>query len=94
MIGATCVPADIHHPTDLLFVNEARELIETLMDVMHPEVRESFGDKLLTHRKYARKQFLAVTKKKRLRIDEIRKEISHQLGYLKRNRASIDTLTD
>jgi len=93
LIDATCVPADIRHPTDLSLLNEARELTETLIDAMHAQVRISFGHKPRTHRKQARRQFLAVAKKKRPRINKIRKAIKQQLGHLKRNLASIDALT-
>ena len=92
LIDATCVPVDIRHPTDLSLLNEAREVTETLIDAMHPQVRESFGHKPRTHRKQARQQFLAVAKKKRPRINKIRKAIKQQLGHLKRNLASIDGL--
>jgi hypothetical protein len=68
LIDATCVPADIRHPTDLSLLNVdavfsegvARELTETLIDAMHSQVRESFGHKPRTHRKQARQHFLAV----------------------------------
>ena len=60
LIDATCVPADIRHPTDLSLLNEARELTETLIDAMHSQVRDAFGHKPRTHRKQARQQFLAV----------------------------------
>jgi IS5 family transposase len=93
LIDATCAPADIRHPTDLSLLNEARELTETLIDAMHLQVRESFGHKPRTHRKQARQQFLAVAKKKRPRINKIRKAIKQQLGHLKRNLASIDAMT-
>lgn len=93
LIDATCVPADIRHPTDLSLLNEARELTETLIDTMHLQVRDSFGHKPRTHRKQARQQFLAVAKKKRPRINKIRKAVKQQLGHLKRNLASIDALT-
>jgi len=93
LIDATCVPADIRHPTDLSLLNEARELTETLIDAMILQVRESFGHKPRTHRKQARQQFLAVAKKKRSRINKIRKAIKQQLGHLKRNLASIDAMT-
>jgi hypothetical protein len=93
LIDATCVPADIRHPTDLSLLNEGRELTETLIDAMYLQVRESFGHKPRTHRKQARQQFLAVAKKKRPRILKIRKAIKQQLGHLKRNLASIDALT-
>ncbi len=35
LIDATCAPADIRHPTDLSLFNEAREMTETPIDVMH-----------------------------------------------------------
>jgi IS5 family transposase len=53
-------------------------LTKTLIDKLHPQVRQSFGHKPQTYRKQARKQFLAVAKKKRLRIDKIRKTISSE----------------
>ena len=92
LIDATCAPVDIRHPTDLSLLNEAREVTEILIDAMHPQVRQSFGHKPRTHRKQARQQFLAVAKKKKPRINKIRKAIKQQLGHLKRNLASIDGL--
>jgi transposase, IS5 family len=92
LIDATCTPVDIRYPTDLSLLNEAREVTEILIDVMHPQVRESFGHKPRTHRRKARQQFLAVAKKKKPRINKIRKAIRQQLGHLKRNLASIDAL--
>jgi hypothetical protein len=65
---------------------------EILIDAMHPQIRERFGHKPRTHRKQARQQFLAVAKKKRPRINKIRKAIKQQLGHLKRNLSSIDAL--
>lgn len=91
-IDATCAPADIRHPTDLSFLNEAREVTEKLIDAMHPQVRETFGLKPRTHRKKARQKFLAMAKKKRPRIAKIRKAIKQLLGHLDRNLASIDAL--
>jgi hypothetical protein len=93
LIDATCIPADIRHPTDLSLLNEARELTETLIDAMHSQARDIFGHKPRTHRKQARQQFLAVAKKKKPRINKIRKAIRQQLGHLRRNLASIDALT-
>jgi hypothetical protein len=48
---------------------------EKLIDAMHPSVRDGFGAKPRTHRRNARKQFLADAKKKRPRINKIRKAI-------------------
>jgi hypothetical protein len=92
LIDATCAPVDIRYPTDLSLLNEAREVTEILIDAMHPQIRERFGHKPRTHRKQARQQFLAVAKKKRPRINKIRKAIKQQLGHLKRNLSSIDAL--
>jgi IS5 family transposase len=92
LIDATCAPVDIRYPTDLSLLNEAREVTEILIDAMHPQIRERFGHKPRTHRKQARQQFLAVSKKKRPRINKIRKAIKQQLGHLKRNLSSIDAL--
>ena len=93
LIDAICVLADIRHPTDLSLLNEARESTETLIDAMHSQARDAFGHKPRTHRKQARQQFLAVAKKKKPRINKIRKAIKQQLGHLRRNLASIDALT-
>jgi IS5 family transposase len=92
LIDATYAPVDIRYPTGLSLLNEAREVTEILIDAMHPQVRDSFGHKPRTHRKQARQQFLAVTKKKRPRISKIRKAITQQLGYIKRNLSSTDAL--
>ena len=92
LIDATCVPVDIRHPTDLSLLNEAREVTEILIDAMHPQVKVSFGHKPRTHRKQARQQFLAVAKKKKPRLNKIRRAIKQQLGHLKRNLVSIDAL--
>jgi hypothetical protein len=92
LIDATCIPADIRYPTDLSLLNEAREVTEKLIDAMHPQIRQSFGEKPRTHRKKARQQFLAVAKKKRPRISNIRKAIKQQLCHLESSWASIDAL--
>jgi hypothetical protein len=92
LIDATCAPVDIRHPTDLSLLNEARELTEILIDAMHPQIKENYRHKPRTHRKQARQQFLAVAKKKKPRLNKIRKAIKQQLGHLKRNLASIDAL--
>ena len=91
---------DIRYPTDLSLLNVdgvfsegvAREVTEVLIDSMDKTVRESFDHKPRTHRQQARQQFLAVAKKKRPRINKIRRAIKQQLAYLRRNLTSIDAL--
>jgi len=51
LIDATCAPSDIRRLTDFSLVNEAREMIEALIDAMHSKVRDTFGHK--PHRKPA-----------------------------------------
>lgn len=92
LIDATCVPADIRYPTDLSPLNEVGEVTDKPIDAKHPQIRECFGDKLHTHRKKARLEFLAVATKKRPRINKICNAIQQQLGHLVRNPASIDAL--
>jgi transposase, IS5 family len=82
LIDATCTPADIRYLTDLSLLNEAREVTEKLIDEMHPPVRDGFGAKPRMHRRKARQQFLTVAKKKRPRINKIRKAIKQQLAHL------------
>jgi len=92
LIDSTCSHVDICQPIDLSLHNKAWEATEILTDAMHPQIRQSFGHKPRTYRIQARQQFLAVAKKKRTRINKIRKAIRQQPGHLKRNLASIDTL--
>jgi hypothetical protein len=92
LIDATCVPSDIRHPTDLSLLNEARETTKKLIDEMHRQVRDAYGHKPRTHRRKARRQFLAVARQKRPRRDKIRKAIGQQLRHLERNLASIAAL--
>jgi len=94
LIDATCVPADIRHPIDPTLLNQARDSTVTLIDAMRMQVKDSLGPKPRIHRKQARQQFLAMAKKKRTRLNKIRKAIKQQLGHLKRNLASIDALTN
>ena len=35
LVDATCIPADIRYPTDLGLLNEAREKLEDILDVLH-----------------------------------------------------------
>lgn len=65
MLDATCAPADLAYPTDLKLMNEAREKLEVIIDVLHqPHVG---GEKKpRTYRKNARKHYLAIAKRRRV----------------------------
>lgn len=39
LVDATCVPADIRYPTDLGLLNESREKLEDIIDILHGSLR-------------------------------------------------------
>lgn len=91
IVDATCCPADIAYPTDLNLLNDAREKTQEMIDVMHaPSVGVSAKPR--TYREKARKDYLAVSKKKNPGVKKIRKAIGKQLGYLRRNLRIIEEM--
>ena len=84
MVDATCTPADIRYPTDLSLLNEAREKLERIIDLLH-EPYMGKVKKVRTYRRQARRDYLAVARKRKPRKQEIRKAIRKQLGYVGRN---------
>jgi len=89
LIDATAAPADITYPTDLKLLNQAREKTEDIIDILH---RPFVGElkKPRTYRKVARREYLEVTKLKKVPKSKRRGAIRKQLGYLKRNLDYID----
>ncbi len=83
LIDATVAPADIKYPTDLDLLNEAREKSEKLIDKLHDSA--SGEKKPRTYRKTARKEYIAITRRKNKPAKMIRKTMKKQAGYLKRN---------
>ncbi len=83
LIDETVAPADIKYPTDLDLLNEAREKSKKLIDKLHDPV--SGKKKPRTYREIARKEYLAITKRKNKPAKKIRKAMKKQTGYLKRN---------
>ena len=92
LIDATCAPADIAYPTDLGLLNEAREKTEAIIDVLHAP-KTGKKAKPRTYRVKARKQYLAVAKKKSPGRKALRKAIRQQLSHVRRNLKSIETLS-
>jgi hypothetical protein len=89
LVDATCTPADITFPTDLKILNTAREKSEEVIDILHRPLKGR-QKKPRTYRKKARKEFLSVTKSKKVSRSKRRKAIRKQLGYLRRNLKNID----
>lgn len=66
IIDATCAPADIRYPTDLSLLNEAREKLEMIIDILY----EPFKGQMVkprTYRRNARKDYLSQAKAKNWR---------------------------
>jgi len=93
IVDATCTPADITYPTDLNLLNEGREKTEEMIDTMHSPL---IGKKRKprTYRQKARRDYLAVAKRKNPGYKKIRKAIGKQLRYLKRNLHNIEQMAD
>jgi hypothetical protein len=92
IFDATACPQDIAYPTDLNLLNDAREKLEELIDIVYkPTLHRS---KPRTYREVARKTYLHTAQKKRPGHKVIRKAIREQLNYVRRDINSIHTLLD
>jgi IS5 family transposase len=93
IIDATCAPADIHFPTDLNLLNEAREKLEEIIDTLYDCVREQ-GKIPRTYRQVARTDYLQVAKQKKVTYKALRKAIGKQLHYVARDLRSVEKLVN
>ena len=73
-------------------MNRSREESERLIDIIYSQTQIEIKPR--TYRKKARREFLSLAMKKKKTRREIRSIISRQLGYLKRNIATIMSLLD
>lgn len=90
IIDATCAPSQIKYPQDTELLNDAREASEGLIDALH-----TVGTlKPRTYRRKARKDYLSVARSRKPGVKKIRKAISRQLGYLRRNLESLRRLAE
>lgn len=93
VIDATCVPEDMKYPTDLGLLNDAREISERIIDRLWEDGRPvSVGQgirKPRTYRCKARKAFLSIIRQKKPKSSVLCRGISQQIGFLKRNLATI-----
>jgi transposase, IS5 family len=92
LIDATACPQDIAYPTDLNLLNDAREKSEELLDIVFES--STLESKPRNYRKVARKDYLKTAQKKRKSRKDIREANRKQLGYLRRNIASINHVLD
>ena len=87
----TVAPQNITYPTDLKFLNAAREKSEELIDKLY-SLSLHGETKVRTYRQIARKDFLNTAKRKAKSIKVIYKANGSQLRYLKRNLGHIEFL--
>ncbi|MGI5986156.1 MAG: transposase [Oscillospiraceae bacterium] len=92
ILDATCVPADIHYPTDAGVLNDARKKSEHLIDVLH--AHSGGGKKPRTYLQVARKNYLTLVHNKRPSFRLIRKTQRSQLQYLRRNLSHLERMTE
>lgn len=93
ILDATACPQDISYPTDLNLLNDAREQSERIIDLLYEQGKEEMK-KPRTYRKKARRVYLKTAQKKTKTINEIRKAIGKQLGFINRNISNIHKLLD
>jgi IS5 family transposase len=92
LVDATVAEQAIHYSTDLNLVNEARDISEALVDELYNLT--DLPKKPRTYRQQARKNYLAVARKRKAGGKLRRKGIRQQLQYLRRNFRYIEELLD
>ena len=92
ILDATIADQMIKFPTDAGLLNQARLETERIIDLLYRH--SNLAEKPRTYRVTAQKEYLALAKKKNKSKQQIRKIISKQLGYLRRNIHIINTLLD
>lgn len=93
LLDATCAPADIAYPTDLSLLNQAREKLEEIIDILHKPERGKTR-KPRTYRECARKAYLAIAKQRRVKPRTMRKAIGKQLRFVSRDLRIIAELAE
>lgn len=91
ILDATCAPADVHYPTDVSILNDARTRSERLIDELCASGRQP--RKPRTYRFKARKSYLLLARNKKPGYKLIRRTLRAQLQYLNRNIGHIQKLT-
>ncbi|MGI0483688.1 IS5 family transposase, partial [Geminocystis sp. CENA526] len=94
ILDASCTPSDIAFPTDLGLLNKGRVETEKIIDKLHQGEAISIGKKPRTYRQIARKEYLKIAKKRKVKKEERDEGINKQLKYIERNLKSIDNLID
>jgi hypothetical protein len=92
LLDATVADQMIVHPTDLGLIAKSREESERIIDLLCQTLEVIVKPR--TYRRKARKQYLAIAKKKHKTRKQIHKALGQQLRYLRRNIKHINALPD
>ena len=92
ILDATCCPADIRYPTDAGLLNQARELVEQIVDILYNSIQEQLPQKPRTYRQKARKEYLFYAKKRSHTIRETRAVVRGNLQYIRRDIGYIENM--
>ena len=74
LLDATCAPFDMRYPTDISLLGEAREKTEKIIDTLYAPFKGTIK-KPRTYRQKARKRYLAVSKKRKVKAKQMHKAI-------------------
>lgn len=91
MLDATCAPQNIEYPQDINLLNEVREKLEVLIDIIC--ITFGFSNPRI-YRKNARRDYLALAKCKKRSVKKIRKAIGKQLRYIRRDLRYLNSFTE
>ena len=91
ILDATCAPQNISYPQDVNLLNEAREKLEKMIDII---CYEQNYYKPRMYRQKARKDYLNLAKCKKRTAKKIRKAIKTQLQYIRRDLRYIDAFLE
>lgn len=87
ILDATCAPQQIAYPQDISLLNEARENLESIIDMVCYEYNEA---KPRTYRRNAHRDYLSLSKRRKRTSKQIRKAIRKQLQYVRRDLGYVD----
>jgi hypothetical protein len=93
LLDATCAPADIQYPTDTRLLNDAREKLEEIIDVLHVPDKGKVR-RPRTHRNKARKAYLAFAKVRKPNTIKIKKMKMKLIRYIRRNLRIVEILAN
>ena len=91
IVDATCAPEAMRFPHDVTTLDEARRKTEKIIDRLYAAMPEK-SEKPRTHRKIARREFLAFIRNRKPRTRDIRRALKTQLQYIERNLRNINEM--